>query len=549
MAFLSLAVLLSACRPSYQNYEVGELPEERIAKAVKPIAAGLEAMDPALCVSRVTPGFRVEDFDDGAWTEIESGDGTVVFVRGEGPNRRPLDRDALQQVFAEYLSGWRVVSRALAKIRDVQFDDDQVRARAHFYLDVYGLSADGGVREDGLNLALDLEFQGDVGWITSLRFESPCVGTRSRRAQFRNVSREVNGAWPQEKHPDAKGYLPIPEQTADCGLACGDYDGDGLYDVYLLNGRRNTLLRNRGDGTFEDVTDRAGVGNIEGESRGAILADFDNDGHVDLYVSNIRTPCRLYRNNGDGTFTDVTEGSGLGHVGFSTSCAAADYDRDGKLDLYQCIYGNFYEEFPLPPAESALPDRLYRNLGGMKFQEVSEDAGIVQKGWALACTWGDFDGDMWPEILVANDFGEKRLFRNRQDGTFEDISEEIGLLDRNFGMSAAFGDVDNDGDFDMYFSNMYSNTNWIFQRKELLPMPWFLRPLQKKILGTLDEMTKGNAFFLNNGDGTVTNVTRAWGLEYGQWAWGSEFLDYDADGDLDIYCLNGFISGPDAEDL
>jgi hypothetical protein len=472
-----------------------------------------------------------------------------VHALQQSTDLRPVDRNGLQQVFASYISSWRVVSRALAKIRDVDFDDESRSATAHFYLDVYGLSKDGAVREDAINIRLSLEKREETWWITRLAWDSPCVGTSSTRAQFRNVSREVNASWSHDRHPDAKGYLPIPEQTADCGLACGDYDSDGDYDVYLLNGRRNTLLRNRGDGTFEDVTDQAGVGDVQGEGRSAVIADFDNDGHPDLYVSNNRTPCKLFRNNGNGTFTDVTKGSGIEHVGICTSCSAADYDRDGKLDLFQCVYGNFYEEFPLPPVETALPDRLYRNLGGMKFEEVAEDAGIVEHGWTLAASWGDINGDDWPDLLVANDFGEKRMFANQQDGTFEDVSEEIGLFDRNFGMSAAFGDVDGDGDFDLYFSNMFSNTNWIFQRKELLPMPWFLRPLQKKILGTLDEMTKGNAFFRNNGDGTVTNETKECGLEYGQWAWASEFLDYDADGDLDIYCVNGFISGPDAEDL
>ena len=202
-----------------------------------------------------------------------------------------------------------------------------------------------------------------------------------------------------------------------------------------------------------------------------------------------------------------------------------------------------------PPVYNAPPDRLYRNLGNLKFENVAEEAGVYDTGWTLAATWGDPNNDGWPDLLLANDFGDKCLFINDQEGGFDDIAGDVGLQDRNFGMAAAFGDIDNDGDFDIYFSNMYSNTNWIFNRPELLPLPWFLAWLRNAILGTMDEMTRGNSLFLSNGDGTWSNISEGAGVTYGQWAWGSEFLDYDADGDLDIYCVNGFISGLDSEDL
>jgi len=544
-------LLLAGCAPSLRTYEVGELEEERVQKAMKAIAAGIESRDAALCVSCFVPDYSDPAFDPWKATVSVAPDGVVLTTYAPaGPDGlRAMNLEGMQKTWAEYIAGWKVVSRALAKIRRVTVDETGLAATGRFYLDVYGLSAGGEAREDCIHLETSLVKKADRWWITGLRYDLPFYGTMGARAQFRNVSVEANAAWPHEPHPEARGYLPIPEQTADCGLACGDYDGDGLYDVYLCNGRSNRLLRNKGDGTFEDVTEKAGVADIQGESRGALLADFDNDGHPDLYVSNNRTPCSLFHNNGDGTFTNVTQGSGIEFVGFSTSCTAADYDKDGLLDIYHCNYGNFYEEFPLPPVETGEPNLLFHNLGGMKFEEVGEKAGVDDRGWTLAAAWGDPNNDGWPDILVANDFGDKRIFLNDGEGGFEEASEDTGIIDRNFGMSAAFGDVDNDGDFDIYFSNMYSNTNWIFQRNELLPVPWFLGWLRKDILSTLDEMTRGNTFFINNGDGTFTNATLDTGTVYGQWAWGSEFLDYDADGDLDIYCVNGFISGTDSEDL
>jgi hypothetical protein len=548
-----LAVAFAGCngQSRYKNYEVGELEEERVQKAVKGIASGLESGDPEKCISTFAPDFH-EYFDEGRMVTFSTPDGMTLshWEPGGCDTTHEVDRAGMKKWFADYLATWVVVERALAKIRRVDIDpDDATLATGRFFLDVYGISSGGEAREDFIYLELRFR-KSETDWqIETIELDKPYASSHCGKAQFRNVSREANASWPHERHPDAKGYLPIPEQTADCGLACGDYDNDGWYDVYLLNGRGKKLLRNKGDGTFEDVSEKSGVAEPTTEARSAIFADFDNDGDADLYVANLHTPNKMYRNNGDGTFTDVSKGSGCDFSGWSTSCTAADYDRDGLIDIYQCCYGDFYNQFPLPPAEDGQPNLLFHNLGGLKFEEVGEAAGVNETGWTLSATWGDPNNDGWPDVLSANDFGDKRLFLNRKDGTFEEVGEKSGCRDRNFGMSASFGDIDNDGDFDIYYSNMFSNTNWIFQRRELLPMPWFLKWMQNIILGTLDDMTKGNTLCINNGDGTYTATSLEAGIDYGQWAWGSEFLDYDADGDLDIYCVNGFISGTDSEDL
>jgi hypothetical protein len=548
---LAASAATPGCRPSYHSYEVGELEEERVAKAVKAIAAGIEGVNPDQCVSTLAPGYRDAEFDPGRMETRTSPDGvTVAYWRPNAPEGFLLEMDAarLRDWFAKYIAQWSVPSRALAKIREIQFNEEENSAEAVFFIDVYGLTAAGEGREDLLWVRLKLEEEGNAWFIHRFRIES-WTCTFAAKAQFRDVSREVNGSWPHDDHPTALGFRPIPEQTADCGLACGDYDQDGDDDVYLCNGKRDTLLRNRGDGTFEDVTEAAGLGRESEETRHALIADFDNDGWPDLYVANNRMPCRLWKNNGDGTFRDVTETSGVDYVGFCTTASAIDFDRDGLLDIFQSLYGNFYTEFPLPPVYTGEPDRLYRNLGNMRFEEVGEKVGVGDRGWTLGATWGDSNNDGWPDLLLANDFGDKVLYINDHGVDFEDIAEDAGMQDRGFGMSASFGDIDNDGDLDAHFSNMYSNTNWIFTRPELLPMPRILSFIRNMVLRTLEEMTRGNSLFVNEGDGRWRNVTKDAGIEYGQWAWSSEFFDYDVDGDVDIFCLNGFISGTDAEDL
>ncbi|MCE9583066.1 MAG: VCBS repeat-containing protein [Planctomycetes bacterium] len=548
----ALAALLSACSGEARlgNYEVGELEEERVQKAVKAIAAGLELGDAARCVSAVAPDFR-QAFDAGQTMTLSSADGMTVSRWSPGNAAAPeIDRAGLQKWFAEYLATWQVVERGLAKIRSVKFDEENPDSCVgFFFLDVYGISAGGEAREDFVNLELGFRREAELWLITAIKLGKTNYSTHCAKAQFRNVSREANMVWPHEEHPGARGYLPIPEETADCGLGCGDYDGDGWYDVFLCNGKHAHLLRNKHDGTFEDVTEKAGLWGCEGESRAALFADLDNDGDQDLYVAFNEAPCLLYRNNGDGTFTDVTKGSGIEFSGWCTSVVAADYDRDGLVDFYQCCYGNFYEKFPLPPTNDGQPNRLLHNKGGLKFEEVGDDADVDDTGWTLGAAWTDVNNDGWPDLLVANDFGDHRMYVNQKDGTFDEVAEDAGAMDRNFGMSACAGDLDGDGDMDIYYSNMFSNTNWIFNRPELLPVPWFLGWLRTHILGTLDDMTKGNTLLINKGDGTFESITREAGVDYGQWAWGGEMIDYDADGDLDIYCLNGFISGTDSEDL
>ena len=192
---------------------------------------------------------------------------------------------------------------------------------------------------------------------------------------------------------------------------------------------------------------------------------------------------------------------------------------------------------------------LYRNLGGLRFQDVTKKTGVGDRGWTLASAWADYDEDGDMDLFVCNDFGENTLFRNER-GWFSNVTHLSGVAVDGFGMSVTWGDYDNDGDLDVYLAGMYSDAGqWIFQRDELLPVPNFIRGIRDRVLGMLDYMTDGNRLLRNEGNGSFTEVAKQCGVDYGQFAWCSPWIDFDNDGDLDIYSVNGFWTGPDTDDL
>ena len=336
------------------------------------------------------------------------------------------------------------------------------------------------------------------------------------------------------------------------GVAVGDVDGDGDEDAVLVSASRLALYRNRDDGTFAEATREAGLpATFPGVGTGALLFDYDNDGWPDLYVASIGPRDRLYRNDG-GVFRDVTEAAGILPAAWSSMVIAADYDRDGDLDVYVTRMGD-HERIPPNPNYDALngiADALYRNEGDGTFTDVAAAAGVACTGWGLAAAWGDYDGDGWPDLYVGNEFGPNKLFRNRGDGTFEDVSIASGTADRGATMGVAWGDVDGDGDLDLYASNMFANSSWLLFHPDFpRPVPWYLRPFVERIHQVTDEITRGSTLFLNDGDGTFTDASDAAGVRDGQWGWGAEFLDYDNDGRLDLYATNGFVSGPREHDV
>jgi hypothetical protein len=343
------------------------------------------------------------------------------------------------------------------------------------------------------------------------------------------------------------------------GSAVADVDRDGCDDVFLAGSPHAALYRNRCDGTFADVTVERGLPRpYDPAASGAVFFDYDNDGWPDLFVAAVAGGNRLFHNV-HGRFEDVTAAAGIPEGPWSGSIAIADYDRDGFLDAYVARMGDHEKSAPHPnySARNGMPNLLLRNRGDGTFVEVAESAGVASRGWDLAAAWGDYDGDGWPDLYVANEFGDNAFYRNRGDGTFVERAREAGVTDGGAGMGLTWGDYDADGDLDLYVSNMHANSGWsLFHPDFPTPIPWpyqllghFTDEVQRRSDAFIDRLSRGSTLFRNDGDGTFTDVSDAAGVRDAQWGWAAEFFDYDDDGTLDLYAVNGFLTGPIPDDL
>jgi len=336
------------------------------------------------------------------------------------------------------------------------------------------------------------------------------------------------------------------------GIAVGDVDNDGFDDLYICQpaGLPNRLYRNRGDGTFEDVTDAAGVGVLDNTAC-ALFADLDNDGRQDLIVVAVDGPL-LFLNQGDGRFRFKPDAFRFAQPpqGTFTGAAIADYDRDGLLDVYFCLY-SYYQgidqyRFPAPyyDAQNGPPNFLLRNNGDGSFSDATSASGMNQNNnrFSFACGWVDYNNDGWPDLYVANDFGRKNLYRNNGNGTFTDVAREAGVEDVGAGMSVCWFDYDNDGKQDVYVTDMWSAAG-----KRVSAQDAFLKDAPEEVRALLRKHADGNSLFHNQGDGRFSRVSG--GAQMGRWSWSGDAWDFDHDGYPDLYIANGMISGPNRRDL
>ena len=332
------------------------------------------------------------------------------------------------------------------------------------------------------------------------------------------------------------------------GVAIGDFDHDGLDDLYICQaaGLPNHLFRNRGDGTLEDVTEKSGVGVLDFTSC-ALFADFENRGVQDLLVVGATGPL-LFVNDGKGKFALKKDAFHFARAaqGTFTHAALADYNRDGRLDVYFCLY-NYYQgldqyRYPVPyfDARNGPPNYLFRNSGSWKFEDVTEEAGlnIDNDRYTFACSWGDVSGDGWPDLYVVNDFGRNVLYRNKGNGTFEVVSQEARVNEVGAGMSSCWLDFDNDGRQDIYAAGMWVPAGMrVFEDSHFHPAdPEDIRALYQHHM-------KGNSLYRNLGNGKFENVGTQCGVEKGRWSWSTDAWDFDNDGYSDLYVANGYISG------
>src|SRR5438105_1714709 len=263
---------------------------------------------------------------------------------------------------------------------------------------------------------------------------------------------------------DSVERLISPHAYGHAGTSAVDYDNDGWYDIFFADGERPRLYRNDGDGTFTDVTAQAGLPDRMPGVNVGIFADFDNDGYKDLFLGCFTDRSRLFRNVADPQdpsrrkFVEVTDASGITKKGdgdFVVVAAAGDYNNDGLLDIYVGRYLDPRKNLPttLFYTRNGEGNSLLRNDGHLHFTDVTRQAHINETSLTLGVAWADYDGDGWQDVYVANDFGRDALLHNNGDGTFTDVSKETGAFDPGYGMSATWGDIDNDGHLDIYVSD------------------------------------------------------------------------------------------------
>src|SRR5713101_7292593 len=377
---------------------------------------------------------------------------------------------------------------------------------------------------------------GGIAAAERLVARSPQSPPISIPVRFTDVREAAGITWQQDATAsDQKYYL----ETMGTGLGWIDYDQDGLLDLYLVQSAatdiykpprplHSALYRNNGDGTFTEVTEKAGVGAEGLYGQGVAVGDFDNDGYPDLYVTGYGRSI-LYHNNGNGTFTDVTEKAGLAAPGWASSAVWFDYDNDGRLDLFVCRFVDFDKSknkfcgnektgerfYCIPRIYPPAASWLFHNNGDGTFTDVGKESGIVKalgKAWGIVAT--DVNNDGWMDLFVANDTVANFLFVNKGNGKFEEMGLEAGVAysqagRERSGMGVDSADFDQDGWQDLFVTNVDQEMYSIYRNSHDLTFEDMAGPMG---LGRLTRLMSG---------------------------WGVKFFDYDNDGNLDLFIANG----------
>ncbi|MBI2150374.1 MAG: CRTAC1 family protein [Acidobacteria bacterium] len=349
------------------------------------------------------------------------------------------------------------------------------------------------------------------------------------------------------------------------GVAVADVDLDGLLDVYLVSqAGPNGLYRNLGGGRFEDITTKAGVALRGTIHVSASFADFDNDGDPDLYVTNVRSPNRLFENKGGGAFTDISAASRLNYNEHSSGAVIFDYDRDGRLDVFLAVVGKYTSDVrsevtgavdeerldgPAPAfhvghedafSGHLMPDRqrrsrLFHNEGHNRFTDVTERTGLLDEGWTGDAAATDFNNDGWPDLYVLNMQGHDNYWVNENGKRFVRRSRQVFPKTPWGAMGIKSFDYDNDGDMDLLLTDMHSDMSYdVRVDEEKLKAEWLVKNWTEPFLRTGGQSIFGNAFYRNKGDGTFEEISDSVNVE-NFWPWGPSVGDLNADGWQDVF--------------
>ena len=496
-------------------------------------------------------------------SRLRSGDRIEVLQREFASSLLP-GRERFLEEIKNYLASFKRVETADLEIYEcTQVGDSPPSVEASIRYDFVGTRSD-HVREERIGSWRTQWSRDEFGAWRVLKWSA--VGEAVSRAAgpvFVDITSRVLGQTDSYKNQLLRGsdYWRTVLDAAvgvdvygNNGLAVGDFDNNGLDDLYVCQpaGLPNRLYRNRGDGTFEDVTEQTGVGVLDFTAC-ALFADFENRGLQDLLVVCATGPL-LFRNDGNRKLTLTRDAFRFARPpqGSFTHAAAADYDRDGRLDVYFCLY-SYYQgldqyRYPVPyfDARNGPPNYLFHNEGNGIFQDRTEATGlnIDNNRYSFACSWGDCSGDIWSDLYVVNDFGRNNLYRNNRDGTFTAVSGEAQVDEAGAGMSACWLDFDNDGKQDIYAAGM-----WVAAGMRVFGDPHFHGGEPQNIRSLYRRHVSGNSLYRNQGDGEFQNVALKAGVEMGRWSWSTDAWDFDHDGYPDLYVANGYISGVERRDV
>jgi hypothetical protein len=377
--------------------------------------------------------------------------------------------------------------------------------------------------------------------------------------QFTDKVKESGITFVHHAVPEATSQFMHVHYDHGTGMAVADVDGDGLYDIYFVNQvGGNELWKNLGNGKFKNITEEAGVGLKDRISVAAAFADVNNTGRPDLFVTTVRDGNVLFRNDGNGHFTDVTKEAGLGLKAHSAGALFFDYDRDGLVDLLVCNVGIYTSDEKGPAGEYVglrdafvghmFPERyehpvLYKNLGDYHFKDVTAEVGLNPHVWNGDADVADLNGDGWPSIYFPSMQGANQYFENEKGKKFVDKTAQYFPRTPWGAMGIKFFDYDNDGRMDLYITDMHSDMmmeTWSpFHEKEKLPTQ---PPPDNMLGGPAKNFIFGDAFYHNLGGGKFEEISDKLGVET-LWPWGLSVGDVNADGWEDIFVAGGMNFG------
>lgn len=541
----------------------GDYSIELLDLQLKDVAAAFEEAFEAKSASKFCLGFT-EDFRGSCPADLVATSTTGIAESNETDATLTnwIDgKKEFQSALQQYLDRFDIIYEAFFKMKE--YDEDHVfenSVHCKLTLDLRGVRKDGATHQDFMKWKISLRKAQDT-WNIDRLFVIERHQLASPKTMFREVTSAAGllVAEPPDMAINGIGQIYTgdakPTNFDYGGVCLYDVDGDGDHDIFMPNAYGPfALYMNQGDGTFREESRERGIEASMG-ARGAVFGDVDNDGDPDLFVarSSFHDPNAemqgnlFFENLGEGRFREATKKAGLAATSWGMSPVFLDYDVDGDLDLFVANYGTMKHDRATTAhpynSDKGLVNFLYQNDGNGKFTEVANAAGLGKDTyWSYAVAVCDLNGDRYPDLYVANDFGPNQFYVNQKDGTFVDRADELGIRDIGNGMGAAFADQNGDGLWDLYVTNMQSKTGQrvLAASKDMT---------KEEDFRYLWKLTLGNVLFEGKHDGTFSeNRALDLGVANCGWAWNGDFADFDADGDEDLLVVNGYYSAEGTKD-